>query len=51
MLLAWVNADAAGTGMVIYGAVMVLEIWNLFRAWADVGASQKATAAHVRHSG
>ncbi|WP_309084143.1 hypothetical protein [Chelativorans sp.] len=42
MMLAWLNHGAAGTGMVIYLAAMAQDAWNLFRAWADVGASQQA---------
>ena len=32
----------SGTGVIAYSTFMVIELWNLFRAWADVGASRKA---------
>lgn len=48
MMAAWLISGAAGTGMVIYFAVMVQDCWNLFRAWADVGAS-RAGVKHVRN--
>lgn len=39
--LAWWDGGS-GTGVVAYSTFMALECWNLFRAWADVGASRKA---------
>lgn len=49
MMGAWLISGAAGTGMVMYFAAMSLDCWNLFRAWADVGAS-RAGVKHVRNS-
>ena len=51
MLVAWIGAGAIGTGVVAYGAFMTLELWNLFRAWADVGASRQARVKRNGHSG
>jgi hypothetical protein len=39
--LAWWGGGS-GTGVVAYCTFMAIEMWNLFRAWADVGASRKA---------
>lgn len=39
--LAWLSGGS-GTGVIAYSTFMALEMWNLFRAWADVGASRKA---------
>ena len=41
VVIAWWYGGA-GTGVVAYSTFMVIEMWNLFRAWADVGASRKA---------
>lgn len=39
--LAW-SSGGSGTGAVAYSTFMVIEMWNLIRAWVDVGASRKA---------
>jgi hypothetical protein len=41
--VAWIGGAGAGTGTIAYGTFMAIEAWNLFRAWADVGAAKKAT--------
>ncbi|NMG39871.1 hypothetical protein GRZ55_11515 [Chelativorans sp. ZYF759] len=41
VIIAW-TMGGAGTGVVAYGTFMIIEMWNLFRAWADVGATRKA---------
>lgn len=41
VLVAW-STGGSGTGVVAYLTFMALEAWNLFRAWADVGAARKA---------
>ncbi|MDR7032919.1 hypothetical protein [Mesorhizobium sp. BE184] len=38
--LAWWGGGS-GTGVVAYCTFMAIEMWNLFRAWADVGAARK----------
>ncbi len=41
VLVAWMTANGSGTGIVAYGIFMIIESWNLLRAWADVGATRK----------
>ncbi|MCF6126083.1 hypothetical protein EN904_10600 [Mesorhizobium sp. M7A.F.Ca.CA.001.07.2.1] len=41
VLVAVLTADGSGTGVIVYLTFMTIEMWNLFRAWADVGASQR----------
>jgi hypothetical protein len=41
VIVAW-WLGGSGTGVVAYLTFMVIEAWNLFRAWADVGAARKA---------
>lgn len=41
VVLAW-TMGGAGTGVVAYATFMTIEMWNLIRAWADVGAARKA---------
>ncbi len=41
VLIAW-WLGGSGTGVVAYSTFMVIELWNLFRAWADVGGARKA---------
>lgn len=44
----FVSAQTAGgswTGFVIYSAAMATDLWNLFRAWADVGSARVTKAA------
>lgn len=38
---AWLSGTAVGTGSVAYGTFMAIEVWNLIRAWADVGAARR----------
>jgi hypothetical protein len=36
------NSGGAWTGLVIYSAAMLTDMWNLFRSWADIGSSKAA---------
>lgn len=36
--LAYLAGNSLGTGTIAYGTFMAIEMWNFFRAWADVGA-------------
>jgi hypothetical protein len=42
ILLSYYATGTGLTGLVIYSAAMMTDLWNLFRAWADVGAYDKA---------
>ena len=42
VLVASLTAGAGRTGVVAYSTFMAIEMWNFFRAWADVGAARKA---------
>lgn len=44
ILLSYHATGAGLTGFVIYTAAMATELWNLFRAWADVGATSASVS-------
>jgi hypothetical protein len=48
VLIAWVSGGS-GTGAVAYCTFMTIEVWNLFRAWADVGASRQTKGGRNGH--
>ncbi|TPM92742.1 hypothetical protein [Mesorhizobium sp. B2-1-3A] len=41
VLIAWLTLGGGGTGVIAYSTFMAIEMWNLFRAWADVGAGHR----------
>ncbi|WP_376704667.1 hypothetical protein RQ479_07950 [Mesorhizobium sp. ISC25] len=41
VMVAWVTIGGGGTGVIAYATFMAIEMWNLFRAWADVGATHR----------
>lgn len=41
---AYFTSGGVLTGFVIYSAAMATDLWNLFRAWADVGAARANTS-------
>lgn len=41
VLIAWLNVGGSGTGVIAYSTLMAIEMWNRFRAWADVGDAQR----------
>lgn len=42
VLVAALTYGSAATGVIAYGTFVLVELWNLFRARADVGAQRKA---------